>query len=93
MRISNSFSESEVQILEFVLQTLLRGGSPAMAVRNKDFPSLLRKVMAMKAKMEEKQRHTVTESSVGQIAAAPNDVGLDGADMALLEKTELQRAV
>ncbi len=85
MRISNSFSESEVQILEFVLQTLLRGGSPSMAVRHKDFASLLRKVMAMKDKIVEKQTRTdVTESSVGTIGAA----GSSNVDDA-----ELQRAV
>jgi hypothetical protein len=37
MRISNSFSEGEIQVLEFILQTLLRGGTPSMATRNKDF--------------------------------------------------------
>lgn len=55
MRISNSFSEGEIQVMEFIVQTLLRGGSPSMAVRNKDFASLCRKVMAMKAKVIEKQ--------------------------------------
>lgn len=85
MRISNSFSESEVQILEFVLQTLLRGGSPSMAVRNKDFASLLRKVMAMKDKIVEKQsRGEVTESSVGTLGAAGSPS---------VEDAELQRAV
>ncbi|MDB4976316.1 MAG: hypothetical protein JWN04_4429, partial [Myxococcaceae bacterium] len=36
MRISNSFSEGEIQVMDFIVQTLLRGGSPTMAVRNKD---------------------------------------------------------
>jgi hypothetical protein len=33
MRISNSFSEGEIQVLEFILQTLLRGGTPSMATQ------------------------------------------------------------
>jgi hypothetical protein len=54
MRISNSFSEGEIQLLEFVVQSLLRGGTPTTAARHKDFPSLCRKIMAMKAKVLEK---------------------------------------
>lgn len=54
MRISNSFSEGEIQVLEFIVQTLLRGGSPTMATRHKEFASLCRKVMAMKVKVQEK---------------------------------------
>lgn len=70
MRISNSFSEGEIQVLEFIVQTLLRGGSPTMATRHKEFASLCRKVMAMKAKVNEKQRSAVPEeSSVGTVAA------------------------
>lgn len=68
MRISNSFSEGEVQVLEFILQTLLRGGTPTMAVRNKDFASLYRKVMTMKKRMVD--RPAPERSSVGTIAAA-----------------------
>ena len=55
MRISNSFSEGEIQVMDFIVQTLLRGGSPATATRNKDFASLCRKIMAMKTKVNEKQ--------------------------------------
>ena len=51
MRISNSFSEGEIQVLEFILQTLLRGGNPTMATRNKDFASVYRKVMTMKKRV------------------------------------------
>lgn len=54
MRISNSFSEGEIQVMDFIVQTLLRGGSPTTATRNKDFASLCRKIMAMKAKVNEK---------------------------------------
>lgn len=55
MRISNSFSEGEIQVMDFIVQTLLRGGSPTMAVRNKDFASLCRKIMSMKARVSERQ--------------------------------------
>ncbi|MBK8169443.1 MAG: hypothetical protein IPK60_03750 [Sandaracinaceae bacterium] len=80
MRISNSFSEGEVQVLEFIIQTLLRGGSPNMATRHKEFASLCRKVMAMRAKVNEgeKKRAVPTESSVGTIGAAnADDVSTD----------------
>ena len=71
MRISNSFSEGEIQVLDFVLTTLLRGGSPTMATRNKDFASLYRKVMTMKKRMEDKerQRDETQHSSVGSVEA------------------------
>jgi hypothetical protein len=70
MRISNSFSEGEIQVLEFVVQTLLRGGTPTMAARHKDFPSLCRKVQAMKHKViEQKSRPVPEESSVGTVSA------------------------
>lgn len=63
MRISNSFSEGEIQIMEFILQTLLRGGTPTMAARHKDFASLYRKVMSMKQRLEVAK----TKSSVGTV--------------------------
>ncbi|MBZ0117333.1 MAG: hypothetical protein K8H88_10075 [Sandaracinaceae bacterium] len=81
MRISNSFSEGEIQVLDFILSTLLRGGSPQMAVRNKDFASLCRKVIAMKAKAQQKEREEARKerdrSSVGTIAAPSLDASLD----------------
>ena len=69
MRISNSFSEGEIQVMEFIVQTLLRGGSPTMATRHKEFASLCRKVMAMKGKVLDKQRAAQLRSSVGDVAA------------------------
>lgn len=71
MRISNSFSEGEIQVMDFIVQTLLRGGTPTMATRHKEFASLCRKVMAMKAKVAEKhkQREVPEESSVGTVEA------------------------
>lgn len=59
--------------MEFILKTLLRGGTPTMAVRNKDFPSLYRKVMTMKQRLadkaEKRERAELTESAVGTILA------------------------
>lgn len=66
MRISNSFSEGEVQVLEFMLATILRGGTPTMAARHKDFASLYRKVLSMKARIEVDKKKA---SSVGTIAS------------------------
>ncbi|MEZ4288574.1 MAG: hypothetical protein R3A47_10625 [Polyangiales bacterium] len=75
MRISNSFSEGEIQVMEFILQTLLRGGTPTMATRNKEFASLYRKVMAMKKKVEENKAAPAREtSSVGTVAAADDEL-------------------
>jgi hypothetical protein len=76
MRISNSFSEGEIAVIDFILTTLLRGGSAQMATRNKDFASLCRKVAAMKQKAEQKRREDILRgrpspdrSSVGEIEA------------------------
>lgn len=75
MRISNSFSEGEIQVIDFVLSTLLRGGSPHMVIRSKDFASLCRKVQTMKARVEEVKSgmaanpKEVERSSVGEIGA------------------------
>ena len=80
MRISNSFSEGEIQVLEFILQTLLRGGTPTSATRNKDFASVHRKVMTMKKRVEEKKVQDKLSSSVGTVAAAGTD-GTDDEDL------------
>jgi hypothetical protein len=75
MRISNSFSEGEIQVLEFIVQTLLRGGSPTMATRHKEFASLCRKVMSMKTRVhsERAKPRTPEESSVGTVTAPDSD--------------------
>jgi hypothetical protein len=81
MRISNSFSEGEIQVMDFILTTLLRGGTPNMAVRSKDFASLCRKVQSMKQRATDTKlgpvvkRAAQDKSSVGLIEA-PED-GLD----------------
>ena len=79
-RISNSFSDGEIQVMDFILSTLLRGGTPAMAVRSKDFSSLCRKVQAMKTKSNDIREGRVTatkrnpeKSSVGLIEAPDAD--------------------
>ena len=73
MRISNSFSEGEIQVLEFILQTLLRGGTPSMATRNKEFASLYRKVVTMKKRVAAKKEKQALQSSVGTVKAADED--------------------
>lgn len=73
MRISNSFSEGEIQVMEFILQTLLRGGTPNMVTRNKDFASVYRKVMTMKKRVEAKKSSARESSSVGTVAAHVDD--------------------
>lgn len=73
MRISNSFSEGEIQVLEFILQTLLRGGTPTMATRHKEFASLYRKVMTMKRRVGE-QRSASPESAPQASAPAAEGV-------------------
>ncbi len=83
MRISNSFSEGEIQVLEFILQTLLRGGTPSMATRNKDFAAVYRKAMTMKKRVEEKKSHAKISSSVGTVAAAEDDHGSAADGLAL----------
>ena len=86
MRISNSFSEGEIQVLEFILQTLLRGGSPHLATRNKDFASVYRKVMTMKKRVHEKKDADVlAHSSVGTIAS-PRDESDDATEAAASAK-------
>lgn len=72
MRISNSFSEGEIQVMEFILQSLLRGSSPTMATRNRDFASLYRKVMSMRTRLDaskSKERPAPERSSVGDVEA------------------------
>lgn len=77
MRISNSFSEGEIQALDFIVQTLLRGGTPTMVTRHKEFASLCRKVMAMKNKVAEKEREAeqrALQSSVGTVESPDDEV-------------------
>jgi hypothetical protein len=85
MRISNSFSEGEIQVIDFILSTLLRGGTPNMAVRSKDFSSLCRKVQAMKTRVAEiksgapSKRGVPERSAVGTIEA-PDDLLDEGSE-------------
>lgn len=79
MRISNSFSEGEVQLLEFIFQTLLRGGTPTMAARHKEFASVYRKVISMKQRIEKQKAEKGLKSSVGTIEA-PSEEALEAAD-------------
>jgi len=45
---ANSFTKDQVQILAFVVDTLLRGGDARMAVRHKAFAGLAAKVHKMR---------------------------------------------
>lgn len=89
MRISNSFSEGEIQVMDFILATLLRGGTPTMAIRSKDFASLCRKVQAMKVRVQEIKdgkvvvRKAPEKSSVGVIDAPEGTAGESEADESL----------
>jgi hypothetical protein len=80
MRISNSFSEGEIQVLEFIVQTLLRGGTPTMATRHKEFASLCRKVMAMKNKViekHEKERNMPNKDLPEETISADSEIPVD----------------
>jgi len=67
--------------MEFIVQTLLRGGTPTMATRHKEFASLCRKIMAMKTKVhEQKQRPVREESSVGTVESPMVAVEAHGAN-------------
>lgn len=46
--VSGTFTPGEVQILEYVMQALLRGGTPSLAMRHREFASLYKKVTAMR---------------------------------------------
>jgi hypothetical protein len=102
MRISNSFSEGEIQVLEFIVQTLLRGGTPTMATRSADFPSLCRKVQAMKKKVHEQKARPAAahgthsahpdESSVGTVAA-PTASALAEPSVSASVEVDIARAV
>lgn len=77
-RISNSFSEDEIEILDFVTKVLLRGGDPRIARRAKAFPSLCKKVLAMKQKAEEKRGRPLppmTPPSEESVSAASDEDG------------------
>ena len=52
---SNSFTEEQVKILVFVLDTLLRGGDARMAVRHKAFNGLVAKAHRMREKLRKGQ--------------------------------------
>lgn len=80
MRISNSFSEGEVQLLEFIFQTLLRGGTPTMAARHKEFASVYRKVISMKQRIEKQKTEKGLKSSVGTIEAPAEETITDSGD-------------
>ncbi|MCZ6870538.1 MAG: hypothetical protein O7G84_13635 [Gammaproteobacteria bacterium] len=52
-RYGQSFSAGEIQALDYIIQTILRGGTPTMVTRHKEFSALCRKVIALKAAAKE----------------------------------------
>lgn len=54
---SNSFTKEQVQILTFLVDTLLRGGDARMAVRHKAFNGLVAKVHRMRDKIRQQERN------------------------------------
>lgn len=50
--IGTTLREGEVQILDFIFNTMLRGDDPRMAMKHKDFTSLVRKVKGMKERLK-----------------------------------------
>ncbi|TAK05710.1 hypothetical protein EPO33_01015 [Patescibacteria group bacterium] len=76
MRISNSFSEGEIAVMEFILSRLLRGYDPKIVIRRKDFASLYRKVLHMKSRAEKEKGSPLdpivlaTEEGSGVVARA-----------------------
>ena len=88
MRISNSFSEGEIQVMDFILSTLLRGGTPNMAVRSKDFASLCRKVQSMKTRATDikygnvPKRGAPEKSGVGEIESPDSSLDESSDDLA-----------
>lgn len=51
--IRTSLTPMEIQLLDYMMSTILRGGDPKIAARHKSFASLARKVKAMKTAAKE----------------------------------------
>jgi hypothetical protein len=66
--VSNSFTESEVKILDFIFSTLQRGGDPRMITRNKSFANLSAKIIRMKQRMDDaKKKREAAEVKLEEI--------------------------
>jgi len=46
--IRTSLTPNEIQLLDFITSTLLRGGDARMATRHREFASVVRKIQALK---------------------------------------------
>ncbi len=53
---TTSFGEPELDVLEFILKGLMRGGDPRMATRHKAFPGVCRKIQNMKAQVARRKQ-------------------------------------
>jgi len=54
--VSNSFNKTEIEILAFIFNTLIRGGDARSIAGHKDFPSLVAKIKRMKMRADEKRQ-------------------------------------
>ncbi|MEM6960792.1 MAG: hypothetical protein AAF355_03255 [Myxococcota bacterium] len=88
MRISNSFSEGEVKTLEFILQTLLRGGNPSVATRQRDFASVYRKVLKMKERIGVHEKKAELQE-VQDKSSTGSELGTDGLNQNLSSSPSL----
>ena len=52
---ANTFAEGEINLLDVILKTLLRGGDAGTLTRSPDFAGVMRKVQAMKSSIERRK--------------------------------------
>lgn len=57
----NTFTEGEIQLIEYIANTLLRGGDPRMATRHKEFASVCRKIRSMKESIQRQKENAAEQ--------------------------------
>ncbi len=55
-RASTTFRESEVELLDYMMNMLLRGEDPKLAMRHEAFKSLVAKVSSLKASVARQKK-------------------------------------
>jgi hypothetical protein len=50
--VTGTFTPGEVQILEYVMRALVRGGTPHLAVQHREFATLCTKVTRMREQLK-----------------------------------------
>ena len=65
--ISQSFVEEEIELLNQLVSTLLRGGDASTLVRHSSFRSLCRKTKSMKARAVEVRQQRLSSTEVGEV--------------------------